>query len=322
MTPPAAANLLEAPPAEEQSTAPIPSASPQPTAPASEPEKPKRSGARTAARGLWASFKFLVLLAVVGGLVVAAIVGWPYLRDRLYEDVDANTARIAELDAQLAAADQTITDLQAQLDTLGQRQDEVPTRLDELAARQDTIADEQAATGRALTDLELRVAGLDDRAGTFDQQLLALDESSALLGGELANQREIARATELLSRARLFLYQANYGLAISDLTAAQNVLARVDPSKGGIDPEVHAAATERIALALAALPDRPVLAADDLDIAWQMLVADQAAPVVAPIVASNPPVPPATPVPEATADGDVTVTDGSAPAADGTTPTP
>ena len=81
---------------------------------------------------------------------------------------------------------------------------------------------------------------------------------------ELATQVTMLRSMELLSRARLFLYQANYGLAEQDVAAARALI----PTDTAVGEEVAL----RLDRVIESLPDRPVTAADDLDIAWQLLL--------------------------------------------------
>ena len=285
MTPPSA-TLLEAPALTEPTTTadteqeePAPTATPDviPT-PQVSPPKPRR----------FRSFVTLLLVvAVIGAIAVAAVFGWPTIRDRVYEKVDANTLEIQALSGDLTEADQTIADLQVQIDALGERQAAVPTRLDELEANFGDLNARADAEDTTVAGIEARIAELDATIAGVDGAVSELATTATSGDADLGNRLEVTGATELLSRARLFLYQANYGLAIGDLTMARAKLERIDPAVGGIAAETRDAAVARISLALASLPDRPVLAADDLDIAWQLLVDDTAVPRAA----SLPPVP-------------------------------
>ena len=77
------------------------------------------------------------------------------------------------------------------------------------------------------------------------------------------------KAMEMLTRGRLYLVQNNLGLAQNEVQAARDVLA------GLVAPDYQQAALNamiiRLDLALANLPGAPVLAAEDLEIAWQLL---------------------------------------------------
>ena len=288
MTPPSA-TLLEAPAATEptatadtssdQQGEPAPTATPDVT-PTPQVAPPKRRRFRS-------FVTLLLVLAVIGTIAVAAVLGWPTIRGRVYEGVDANTADIQSLAGELTEADQTIADLQIQIDALGERQAAVPTRLDELETNVGDLNARADTEDTTVAGIEAHIAELDASIAGIDEAVSDLATTSAAGDADLGNRLEVTGATELLSRARLFLYQANYGLAIGDLTMARTKLERIDPAVGGIAAETRDAAVARISLALASLPDRPVLAADDLDIAWQLLVDDTAVSRVA----SLPPVP-------------------------------
>jgi hypothetical protein len=76
---------------------------------------------------------------------------------------------------------------------------------------------------------------------------------------------------ELLTRSRLSLVENNAGEAEQDVRAARQLLAGL----GGEVPEYQVEALSsiiaRLDQALIDLPARPVLAADNLEIAWQLL---------------------------------------------------
>ena len=85
MNPPSSA-VLEAPPATDEIThvgsEPTPTIkrrSPTPTTSAPAPETPRRRS------GVWSFLKFMFALVVLGAIVVAAVVAWPAIRDRVFE---------------------------------------------------------------------------------------------------------------------------------------------------------------------------------------------------------------------------------------------
>jgi len=110
------------------------------------------------------------------------------------------------------------------------------------------------------------------------------------MNSELARQIKLLRAMELLSRARLFLYQSNFGLAEQDIQAAREILAAVQPSAPLPLGSELSEIVERLDMCLSRLPDFPVPASDDLDIAWQILLQ----------VTPRPAVPTETPTPTTT----------------------
>ena len=227
MTPPDA-TLLEAPPATEPTAteptapddantpgkgpltqrskgatpAPVATAapSPKPVAAPTPDTCPERSGRR--GRRVWGSLKVLFALAVLAAIVVAAVVGWPTIRDRVYGEVDANAADIQTLNARLAESDAAIADLQTQLDALGERQSAVPSRLDDLEATAGDLAAGQSATDATLTEIDARIGAVESDVTGVDGRVPQLDAASIARSDELSNRLEVSRATELLSRAR------------------------------------------------------------------------------------------------------------------------
>jgi hypothetical protein len=204
----------------------------------------------------------LLTVIVLGAIGVGVYLAWPVVFDRYVQPVRDNTAELVLLDERIAAAE---------------------LRLTELEARAAAIE----GVGESLTAIQ---AGVDDRVGSIEDliaahrdRLDALDDAASRLeaadeaaASSTLTELGIVRSMELLSRARLFLYQANYGLAAQDLTAARSVLSDLEPAtenQAAIESTLF-----RIDLALGALPDRPVAASDDLDIAWQTLLGDVPSP--------------------------------------------
>jgi len=91
---------------------------------------------------------------------------------------------------------------------------------------------------------------------------------------------------ELLSRARLSMYQSNFGLARQDVQIARDLLAAVRPEAPNSLAEDLEAVLIRLDLTLSNLPNFPVAASDDLDIAWQVLLSGL--PEVTPTVSTTP----------------------------------
>ena len=91
-----------------------------------------------------------------------------------------------------------------------------------------------------------------------DQAMIALEHEVAL-----------TRTLDMLARARLYLAQSNFGLAKEDVQAAHDLLVELNT---GSDDEVLAQAITRLDQALGNLPDFPIVASGDMEIAWQILI--------------------------------------------------
>ncbi len=206
----------------------------------------------------------------MAGLVAAVIYVAPIINDRIIQPVETNTADTAAL--------------QASVEEAGARLDLLETEAAALRADLGVVSRAAASNSTRLDDIDTLIA---DQTTRLDD----LDELAATLGTEIdaaesatALEIDFLKSTELLSRARLFLYQANYGLATQDVQGARDLLARLQAAQGNDGPvgnAILADALSRIDLVLAALPNRPVAASDDLDIAWRLLLDEPLSPLVA-----------------------------------------
>lgn len=252
---------------EETALAPNPEPEPEPAPiarqvedvrnPRPEPTAKSRPGfGQRLGRALVGFLKFLltlfIILAILGGIAAGLYFGLPYLYQVYVVPVNQNTARIADVAHQQA---RDVLTLQAQIDDLKARDTLFETQL---AAIETSIEAHTASLAR----LEEMQSKLDSAA----------DEQRQGLNAELARQIELTRAIELLSRARLYLSQSNFGQARLDIQSARELLAGTRDTLPAAQQTGLDAVLARLDLALGNLPDFPVIAADDLDIAWNLLV--------------------------------------------------
>jgi hypothetical protein len=111
-------------------------------------------------------------------------------------------------------------------------------------------------------------ATVDARLEDHQRLLAMLDAADAAAQDEGRAQVRVLKAMELMSRARLFLFQSNYGLAEQDVRAARDILRPLAGGTAFVDGAAIGVAVDRLERTMAALPDFPVAARDDLDIAW------------------------------------------------------
>ena len=222
----------------------------------------------------------LIILGVIG---LGLYYGLPLLYQKYIVPVEQNTANVTELQSWQEQTDQKLGDLQGKLETMEAEQSQNAEALTELDGRVGDIETGIAAHTKSLAALE-----------RMQSELQAQDEATS---AELQRQIYILKAMELLSRARLFMYQSNFGLARQDIQIARDLLAEVQkdapkPLANDLDAVVR-----RLDLVLSDLPNFPVAASDDLNIAWQILLSGvpQAGPTLGPT-----PAPTITPTPGAT----------------------
>ena len=207
-------------------------------------------------------FRFLLrlvsLLILLSLLSLALYLTLPWLYQKFITPVEQNTIQVKELQSKQAQTEQELADLQTKLGTLETVQNGHDGSLTELDKRLSDIETEITARTKSLTELE-------------DMQS-KLQEQNDANAAELDRQINLLKAMELLSRARLFMYESNFGLARQDVQIGRDLLAKIQPDAPRPLADELDAVIQRLDLTLSNLPDFPVAASDDLDIAWQILL--------------------------------------------------
>ncbi|NOH04102.1 MAG: hypothetical protein HND47_20095 [Chloroflexi bacterium] len=180
-----------------------------------------------------------ILLVSVGALIYY---GLPYIQRTFIAPVEQNTAQIENMEAEIAF-------LQAQLDEMKPR-----------VALLETSVEAHTLSIQKLEEVQI----------TLETQMRESDDAILF---ELKHEVMLTRALDTLARGRLYLAQSNFGLAKADVQLARDLLAEV---LAETNDDLLAQAIARLDTALGNLPDFPVIAAADLEIAWQILVAGNA----------------------------------------------
>jgi hypothetical protein len=222
------------------------------------PARPRPSAGQRVRRFFDFLIRLIALLIILGVIGLGLYYGLPLLYQRYIVPVEQNTAGVTELQPRQDEAEMQLSDLQTKLGTIESVQNQHDRLLTELDQRMDEIETEIAARTESLAALE--------------QIQSEIQEQNEAASAELERQVNLLKSMELLSRARLFMYQSNFGLAEQDVQIARDVLASVESEA----PESLAEDLETVLLhldlALSNLPNFPVAASDDLDIAWQILL--------------------------------------------------
>lgn len=230
---------------------------------------------------------WVVLLSV---LVIALYLGLPLLYQQYVVPVEQNTSNLAELESRQAQTEQQLADLQTRWQTIDAVQSRHEQSLTDFNQRIEALESEIAARTESLAGLE-----------KLQDELQAQNES---VTAELGRQIALLKSMELLSRARLFLYESNYGLARQDVQIARDLLAGIEPDASASLASELEAVILRLDMTLSNLPNFPVAASDDLDIAWQILLSGL--PEITPTV--TPTSPQAAPASSAPSARDMTIT--------------
>jgi hypothetical protein len=209
---------------------------------------------------LRALLRLVLILALFGILI---FYGLPYIQRTFIAPVEENASRMSELENEVSR-------LQTEVAEMNHRLINVETTIETHSAS---------------------IQKLEEIQATIESELQA-NNNSVLL--ELKHEVMLARAFDMLGRARLYLSQSNFGLAKEDVQSARDLLFQLQTET---NDEVLNQVVARLDLALGNLPQFPVVASGDLEIAWQILISGEASaiststPTPAPFVETATPTP-------------------------------
>lgn len=224
-------------------------------------------------RFLWRLVLLLIFLGLLSVLLYLAV---PWLYQTFIRPLEQNTAQVRELQSRQQQTTQELEDLQTRLETLEGVQNEHDGTLTDLDER--------------MQEIETEIAARTESLAAIERLQSELEEQNQEVSAELERQINLLKAMELLSRARLSMYQSNFGLARQDVEIARDLLATIQPDAPQKLETQLDAVLMRLDLTLSNLPDFPVAASDDLDIAWQILLSGQ--PQATPTMLETPTLPP------------------------------
>lgn len=219
--------------------------------------------------------RFLLILALIAGVVAAIYFGTPYLYEKFILPIEENTARLEEIEdkqaSDMAQLTGQITDLKSRLADLETRQTTSAQALAEAEGQITALETAVEAHSETLEQLDAIQAALDTLALESSENESRFEDAGSALA-EVQRQVTLSRAIEMLSRARLYLYESNFGLARLDVQAARDLLLSLQTDIPTEKNDTLQEVITRLDLALDNLPTFPVIAVDDVDIAWQLLV--------------------------------------------------
>ena len=252
-------------PAEQQELEPVSAEESQPSK-ESHPKETKPSfSERLGQAVLWffrALARLILIILIIGGLGAAIYYGMPLLYEKFVTPVEQNAIHLDELENEIST-------LKMQLNEINDQLAQVSTQLSETNNRLDEIEGSIQAHTKSIATLEEMQANIESQIEDGnDKTLLALK-----------NEITTTRVLDLLARARLYLAQSNFGLAKEDVQSARDLLTGLYVSTSD---EVHAQAIDRLDRSLSNLPEFPVIASGDIEIAWQILMTGESVPTPTP----------------------------------------
>ncbi len=178
-------------------------------------------------------------------------------QDQVSRRLDAFQQRLAALEDQSILDRQALDELLTDQVRLQTEIDAHDARLQELDALQADLQAVRLETGKALALAEENQARLDSGDPRLD---------------ELQREITLLRVAALINRSRLSLLQSNYGMAAQEVELARQLLADLQPGDNRPLQSLQAAWLGRLDSALDHLPESPLLASDDLEIVWKMII--------------------------------------------------
>ena len=157
--------------------------------------------------------------------------------------------------------------------------DELNTALEENHTQFAALQDDQAAAiarldtfDKALTELYKEQSNLSENAEKLTEIVNAEPEEDPLEAlNPLQLEIKLLKTMQQINRARLFLFQDNYGLAKTEIELAQVFLAEMKPYAAADQEDTILLWEARLDLIATHLPDQPDLAEEDIEILWGLM---------------------------------------------------
>ena len=226
--------------------------------------------------------RVLVILLLGIGLGAGLYFGVPALYNQFIEPVQVHGEQIADLTARqeqdTVQLTERLDDLQARLAALETADTEDAETFAELEARQDTLALALEQQDAIQEQLDTMQADIDDLMEITGANASVLDELTVQVNSGdqpllvLARDLQKVKALQVIGQARLDLNEGNAVAAAQNVDAALSILAQVAVDAPEEEAAQMAAAVERLEMVQENLETAPLIAANDLEVAWQLLL--------------------------------------------------
>ncbi len=226
--------------------------------------------------------RIIVVLILGIGLGAGAYYGIPKLYRDFIAPVQENSQRLDQMEQNLTSSNEMVetqmdqleerlVDLEGRLAIQAEDLAALEARVERLRSVQDEHADEVSELALLpgdVSEVELTILGLADRVDELEAELAAL----GIPAHQLHYQLQLVRTMSLLTRARVSLIHDNLGLASEDISAAAAVLNAMIEQGTPEEIDTLESIVKRLDLALDDVRQSPVIAADELEIAWKLLI--------------------------------------------------
>jgi hypothetical protein len=238
-------------------------------------------------RALRAVLRTLVrlILTLFAGIVLGGLIyfGFASLYRQMVGPVQTASVRLDDLATRQSQSQAQVTDRLQQFNShLAALENQRTLDAETIAELRGNLAGQKAA----LDAQGLAIARLSTLEADFSALQMQVEQSHNVTEGlqatlsaggspfvELQHEIALVRVMEFLNRSRLYLIQNNYGLAEQDVENARQILINLKFELPAYQAEAVDNWAKRLELVENNLPGSPVLASDDLEIAWQMVSA-------------------------------------------------
>jgi len=254
---------------------------------ADEPQESRDPAAADNRPSLWrrvfgVALRLLVVALIGAGLGIGAYFGLPAIYRDFIAPVQQNTQQLDRTQADLASlrASQRAA-IATQLAQMAEIQGQIGQQAEELSALQADVGSLQASQPtlvaglRSVDRLSAELADLQAEATQTAGRLDGLDAAASTPNPTVqAVSRRLAvlRLMQLVSQARISVAEGNLGQAGGDVQSASAALSDLMAGSDEVQQAAFEDVSKRLDLAQQELKANPPVAADDLDIAWQLLV--------------------------------------------------
>lgn len=194
--------------------------------------------------------------------------------DQRTREVESKVAELSEtVQEDKRSASEGLTDVQGRLAV---QAEEIATLTSQLTRLEDQTADQAEALDK-VAELRDDLNQIEDDFTALDAQLADLEEvvqAEDLPVEQVQESLQLMRVMILLTRARLWVEQDNFGLAGEDMDAAIGIMNELlidNTDAEGQPDEALLAISNQLTLASDNVRDNPALAEEELEIAWKLL---------------------------------------------------
>lgn len=231
-----------------------------------------------------------VILALLFGILLGAGIyfGFQFAYQQLVIPIRENAQEIQNLNTRVnqqwellqennADLEDRLTQLETDLDDSDNKIAELIAKQTQLSADLDAYQLQQTELGDQITEINKGVSDLFDQVDELSSQNEKLQSSLNDLDlrdklQPIYQDLQLFKVLLQVNRSRLYLVQDNYGLAKQELEIADGLLNVLRNSASEDQKAEILLWDARLKLAISHLPNNPILANDDLEILWTMMV--------------------------------------------------